>query len=173
MPLRIGWWSVFRMATIRQRSLSTLASGFVINRGELVNCRADEAGRPNLRRITVLAVADETYRQKFSDWKDRIAEIVATVSNRYETAVSLRLELMDCQAWNYEAPSRGQMMTTATSLLAVDPGNAELLIGWIDAVPAVQSGRRTTMDSIGHRRSVATSTLLTMRGDRYSVQPWS
>ena len=109
---------------------------FRYQHGELVNCLTAAASRPKLRGIRVLAVADETYRQKFPDWKDRIAEIVATVSNRYEDAVSLRLELMDCQSWNYEAPRRGETMTTVANLMAADSADSDLVIGWIAAVQA-------------------------------------
>ena len=45
--------------------------------------------------------------------KDRIAEIVATASHDFEDAVGIRLELVDCQPWNYQAVRRGDTWTTA------------------------------------------------------------
>ena len=61
---------------------------FRYEQGELVNCRPSENPGLRVRRLSVLAVADETYRRQFADWKDRIAEIVATASHYYEDAVA-------------------------------------------------------------------------------------
>ena len=55
---------------------------FRYQQGELINGRSIGAGQWKLRRIAVLAVADETYRTQFAGWKDRIAEIIARQGHR-------------------------------------------------------------------------------------------
>jgi len=109
---------------------------FRYQREELVNCRLNQNAGLKLRRLAVLAVADETYREQFTDWRDRIAEITATASHYYEDAVSIRLELVDCRFWDYKAARRGDTWKTAKALLAIESADAELVIGWIGVVQA-------------------------------------
>jgi hypothetical protein len=130
-----------------------------------------------LRRLTVLAVADETYRNHFADWKDRIAEIVATASHYYEDAVALRLELVDCQPWDYRAMARGDVRKTAERLLRVGAANAELVIGWLGVIQS-QPGAPSNQYELGwcaafgrhicivddERRQLPGATLLLLRG---------
>jgi hypothetical protein len=105
--------------------------------GELVDYRFDEPGRPKTRQIAVFAVADETYRHIHPEWKDRIAEIVATASVCYEDAFSLRLKLVDCQPWHFEAARHGKMDEVMKTLLRIDRPQADaLVIGWIGVAQA-------------------------------------
>lgn len=105
-------------------------------RGELANDCVDEPGRPKVRRLTVLAVAEESYRRTFPDWKDRIAEIVATTSNYFEEAFSIRLKLVECRPWEHEAVAGGNAEQSLDSLVQIESSNAELVIGWIGVVQA-------------------------------------
>ncbi len=109
---------------------------FRYQQGELVNCRANQNAGLKLRRLSVLAVADETYREQFADWRDRIAEITATASHYFEDAVSIRLELVDCRPWNYRAAGRGDVGKTADKLLRIEAVDAELVIGWLGVIQA-------------------------------------
>jgi hypothetical protein len=109
-------------------------------RGEIVESRAEEPGRPNPRRLTVLAVADETYRKLYPDWQDRIAEIVATASNYFDDAFAIRLRLVGCRPWDYEATALENPEHPLDNLLGVDSPKAELVIGWI-AMAQAASGR--------------------------------
>ncbi len=123
----------------RGREITTVINPgerFRYEEGKLVNCRSSETSGWKLRRIAVLAVADETYREQFADWKDRIAEIVATASRYFEDAVGIRLELVDCQPWSYKAVRRGDAWRTAEHLLTIESIDAELVIGWIGVVQA-------------------------------------
>jgi hypothetical protein len=110
---------------------------FRYQQGELVNCRPGKNAGLKLRRLAVLAVADETYREKFADWKDRIAEITATASHYYEDAVAIRLELVDCRPWNYRAAMRGDVGKTADKLLRIESADAELVIGWLGVIQSL------------------------------------
>lgn len=99
--------------------------------GEVVESRIEEPGRPNTRRLTVLALADETYRRQYPDWQDRIAEIVATASNYFDDAFAIRLRLVECRLWDYEATALNDLKYPLGSLLGADAPNAELVTGWI------------------------------------------
>jgi hypothetical protein len=98
------------------------------------NCRLDETGGPELRELTVLAVADATYRRKYPNWKQRIARITATASTYYEREFSLRLKLVDCQPWQYEATRLGDHNKVFEALITADPSTAEIEIGLIGVV---------------------------------------
>jgi hypothetical protein len=119
---------------------------FRYQQGELVNCRANRNAGLKLRRLTVLAVADETYREQYADWRDRIAEITATASHYYEDAVSIRLELVDCQPWNYRATPREDVGKTARKLLRVESADAELVIGWLGVIQSRPGGPSNEYD---------------------------
>jgi hypothetical protein len=106
------------------------------------NCSLDETGGPELREFTVLAVADATYRRKYPNWKQRIARITATASTCYEHEFSLRLKLVDCQPWQYEAARLGDHNKVFEALITADPSIAEIEIGLIGVVldaPAAQN----------------------------------
>lgn len=100
--------------------------------GELVDCRFDDPKRPQTRQIAVLCMADETYRRIHPDWKDRIAEIVATASACYEDTFALRLKMVDCRPWQFEAARHGNMPDVLKALIESDRADAdELVVGWI------------------------------------------
>ena len=150
---------------------------FRYEQGELFNCRPRQNAGLKLRRLTVLAVADETYREQFADWKDRIAEIVATASHYFEDAVSLRLELVDSEPWDYRATIRGDVGKTAQKLLRVEPPDAELVIGWLGVIQALPGAPGNQYELGWHavfgrhlcivddeRRQLPGATLLLLRG---------
>lgn len=105
-------------------------------RGEVVASRVEDPGKPSTRRLTVLAVADETYRKHYPDWQDRIAEIVATASNDFDDVFAIRLRLIECRPWEYEAGTLENPEHPLDSLLEVDSPKAELVIGWIGVAQA-------------------------------------
>ncbi len=121
---------------------------FRYRQGELVNCRGNQNAGLKLRRLAVLAVADETYREKFADWRDRIAEITATASHYYEDAVAIRLELVDCRPWNYRAATREDVGKTADKLLRIESAEAELVIGWLGVIQ-VRPGEPSNWYNLG------------------------
>jgi hypothetical protein len=98
------------------------------------NCRLDATGGPELRELTVLAVADATYRRKYPNWKQRIAGIITVASAYYEHDFSLRLKLVDCKPWQYEAARLGDHNKAFEALITTDASNAEIEIGWIGVV---------------------------------------
>ncbi len=106
-------------------------------RGEVVDTRVDEPGRPDTRRLAVLAVADESYRKKYPDWQDRIAEITATASNYFDDEFAIRLRLVECRPWQYHAAARADVTDTLDDLFALDFPTADLVIGWNAAAQRV------------------------------------
>jgi len=103
---------------------------------DLLNAEA-AAPRFKPRQIAVLSLADATYRREFPDWQDRIAEIVAAASVEYEATFALRLKLIECRAWNYEAQVRGSSPDVVSQLARVAPGAADLVVGWLGVAQRV------------------------------------
>ncbi len=102
-----------------------------MNRGEVVDAGFERPGRPEVRRLAVLAIADETYRKFYPDWEDRIAEIVATASNYFDEEFAIRLRLVECRAWEYEVGVLGDPEKPMHRLLREDSPYADLVIGWV------------------------------------------
>jgi hypothetical protein len=101
-----------------------------------VDNRSDAPGRLKMRVVTVVAVADKSYRKRFPQWQERIAEIVATASTYYEDVFSLRLKLVACEAWPLEAIRLGDYREALGQLRRRNPADAELVVGWLGVVQA-------------------------------------
>jgi hypothetical protein len=65
----------------------------------------ESAGLPydaTVRIVTVRAIADNTYRGAFPEWRDRMRRIVAGASDYYEREYAIRLVLKQTSAWKYD-----------------------------------------------------------------------
>lgn len=116
--------------------------------GDLQLDRPDQPDRPPLRDIAVLAVADETYRRAFPEWKERTAEIIAAASADFDDAFAIRFRLVGCRQWNYRAVPRGSASDVTDKLLAIRPPDAELVIGFV-AVAQEAAGEPESTSQIG------------------------
>ncbi len=92
--------------------------------------------RPDLklREVKVLCLADESYRRRFPEWKERIAEIVSRASRDFEAAFALRFTIADCRAWDYEAKNVGDPQEQLARLVAIAPAPADLVIAFVGVI---------------------------------------
>ena len=95
--------------------------------------RRDDADR---RIVTVLAVADASYRSQFPEWHARIQGIVSAVSARYEDAVSITLQLSEARKWPFHA-SLEKTDELTHELFRVAPNDADIVIAFVKKTPTV------------------------------------
>jgi hypothetical protein len=60
-----------------------------------------------------------------------IAEIVATASNYFDESFAIRLRLVGCHPWKFEATAGGRSSRLLDDLLEIESPKADLVIGWI------------------------------------------
>jgi hypothetical protein len=90
----------------------------------------------DLREVKVLCIADETYRSRFPEWKDRIAEIVSRATRDLEAQCALRFTMTACRPWPYNSKNAGTTYELMTQLLAIPPAPADIVIAFVGTVQA-------------------------------------
>ncbi len=103
----------------------------------------DAPARPDLRlrETKVLCLADESYRRRFPEWKERIGELVSRASRYFEAAFALKFTIADCRAWDYEAKNVGDPQEQIARLAAIDPAPADLTIAFVGVVQTTKTYR--------------------------------
>jgi len=94
-----------------------------------------------LRKIKVLCLADESYRRRFPEWKERIGEIFARASRDFEVAFALRFTIAGCRAWDYEAKNVGDSQGQLARLVAIAPAPADLVIAFVGVIQTTNTHR--------------------------------
>jgi hypothetical protein len=94
------------------------------------NTAVEDVAAEDVRVVTVLAVADTTYRRIVDDWRERIRTAVDGASDYYETNFGLRFVVADVQPLEYRGLS-DKPSQRWSRLLRLSPGDADLLIAFI------------------------------------------
>ena len=111
-------------------------------RGSPVSATAAPSGEPPLRIVRVRALADATYRRVVDDWSQRIRTVVTAASDYFEANFRIRFQLLDIAPWEYRGVAR-HPESRLQALLAMEPEDAELLIGFIGFGEFYTAGERT------------------------------
>ena len=74
--------------------------------------------------------ADATYRRVVDNWDQRIKVIVSAASDYFESNFQIRFLLVGIEPWEYRGVAR-HPESRLKELLAISPGDADLLIGFI------------------------------------------
>lgn len=88
---------------------------------------------PVLREIRVFCYADESYRRRFPEWRERTGAIVSRASRHFENAFGLRFTVVECRPWGYDA-GLDAAEHVSKRLIAVSPWSADLVIAFVGAV---------------------------------------
>ncbi|HJN12898.1 MAG TPA: M12 family metallo-peptidase [Pirellulaceae bacterium] len=82
------------------------------------------------RVVTVRAIADNTYRDAFPEWRERIRRIVASASEYYRREYSIRLVLTETSAWKYDGVAV-DLKSRWARLLEQSPNEVDLIVALV------------------------------------------
>jgi hypothetical protein len=118
------------------------AAGHPETRGAAAATKTGSRVEADVRIVRVRALADATYRRVVDDWNQRIRAIVTAASEYFEANFQIRFDLVGIQPWEYRGVAR-HPESRLKALLAVQPEDADLLIGFIGFGEYYTSGEIT------------------------------
>jgi hypothetical protein len=88
--------------------------------------------KPIVRKLIVLAVADDSYRRCFrSGWENRIRGIIGNASPYFEQAFGISVQLTECRVWPYNWRDAAAADSVIPELWKISPGEADVVIGFV------------------------------------------
>jgi hypothetical protein len=130
-----GWYRIddprkgqLRAVTAAQKPAAARADAPRQPTGQDAAPASDEDSR--FRVLRVSAIADSTYRQIVTDWRQRIRQTVAGASKYYEANFQIRLALDGTRAWEYRGLVE-DVEGRIRQVLQVSPEPSELLVAFV------------------------------------------